>query len=129
MNSRLINNFRYAGVYAIVNRRNGKRYIGSSKDISSRIAQHKKLLQAGTHYNKQLQYDYDKKHSFYFEILYVEVLCPKNKYINNSRLHQLERKFIEEYNTIENGYNICISYSHTLSMDAAKRFTPSSFFQ
>lgn len=55
----------------ILNNKNFKVYIGSSKDISSRWTSHKRELKNGTHINKYLQASYNKygSHSFAFSIL------------------------------------------------------------
>jgi len=49
-----------AGVYKIINTRNGRYYIGSSADISGRLRQHFKELSSGRHHNAPLQKDYDE---------------------------------------------------------------------
>ena len=59
------------GVYEIVNTVNGKRYIGSSVDISSRFRHHKNELQKGIHRNPRLQNAWKKygKEYFIFNLL------------------------------------------------------------
>ena len=59
------------GVYCIRCKANNKAYIGSSVDIKSRWIQHKSVLKAGKHNNKQLQEDYNKygADSFLYSIL------------------------------------------------------------
>lgn len=44
-----------SGIYSITNRTNGKRYIGSSKDVDARIADHIGSLRSGKHRNAKLQ--------------------------------------------------------------------------
>ena len=44
-----------AGVYQIINRIDGKRYVGSSKDLHNRKSQHFSSLRRGTHHNPGLQ--------------------------------------------------------------------------
>ena len=58
-------------VYQIKNIKNNKVYIGSSKDIGSRWAEHKRDLKVGVHRNQHLQKSYNKygKNNFVFEIL------------------------------------------------------------
>jgi group I intron endonuclease len=44
-----------AGVYAIVNKVNGRMYVGSSKDVVGRYTGHVRMLRAGTHHCHGLQ--------------------------------------------------------------------------
>lgn len=48
-----------SGVYAILNKNSGKLYIGSSKDIESRINHHFTCLKASRHRNRYLQRSYN----------------------------------------------------------------------
>lgn len=44
-----------AGVYAIINRENGRAYIGSSVNMRQRLIQHRSLLRRNKHSNKLLR--------------------------------------------------------------------------
>jgi len=44
-----------AGVYQILNRLNGKRYVGSSVAAKARMKEHRRALKDGCHCNKFLQ--------------------------------------------------------------------------
>lgn len=44
-----------SGIYEIVNLVNGKRYVGSSVDLSRRLRVHRRHLVVGTHHNARLQ--------------------------------------------------------------------------
>jgi len=82
------------GIYKITSP-SGKCYIGSSKNISSRLVQHKSSLRDGKHHNKHLQNAYNKYDgNFTYETL---VLCPEQ-----------DRKFIEQQYLIlyKPAYNI-----------------------
>ena len=59
------------GVYQIRNIITGKIYIGSSVDIDTRWAEHKRDLRVGKHRNKRLQNSYNKhgETSFVYEVL------------------------------------------------------------
>ena len=103
--NRLRTNYTYSGVYAIVNRVNGKRYIGSSENIDGRVGDHKSKLKRGTHISKDLQADYNNGHNFVFDVLYVEAVMHDNRSNNRQRLYQIEREYIKKYNSIETGYN------------------------
>lgn len=88
------------GVYKITNIANGKFYVGSSKDIEKRWAQHKNSLNENKHGNMYLQNAWNKygSKSFKFEI------------IEECKLDiQFEREqfYLNELNPFNNnGYNI-----------------------
>jgi len=48
------------GIYAIINKTNGKRYIGSSIDVEKRFKNHLVTLRKGKHHNIKLQRAYNK---------------------------------------------------------------------
>lgn len=60
------------GIYRILNLVNGKRYIGSAKDLRDRWSLHRSTLRAGTHANRHLQFAWRKygEQSFRFEVLF-----------------------------------------------------------
>ena len=60
-----------AGVYALINETNGKRYIGASTNITNRLKNHFCMLQAGKHIIPDLQSDFNSGHRFKYEILYA----------------------------------------------------------
>lgn len=88
------------GIYGIVNSRNGKIYVGQSRNILFRRKDHKKELENNKHCNQYLQnaYNKDKEH-FKFrileecieELLHEKELCWVNKYggINSSSTYNL----------------------------------------
>lgn len=90
------------GVYAIINKANGKMYIGSSVHLKNRIYNHKYNLRTNTHPNRYLQNAYNKhgKDNFNIKILeYVdtrEAVFPREQY------------YLDKYKTYEHdlGYNI-----------------------
>ncbi len=98
--------YHYAGVYMIKNKRNGKVYIGSSENIEKRIYEHRLNLENGKHHNKDLQNDYDNGCPMTVYVLYVESvpndIVPAEVF---ARIRAMERKYIDEYNSIETGYN------------------------
>lgn len=61
------------GIYKIVNNKNGRFYIGSTKCFHNRIRDHKSALRSSIHRNQFLQHDYNKcgMESFVYEILEV----------------------------------------------------------
>lgn len=101
---RLRSVYQYSGVYMIKNRVNDKVYIGSSLDIEQRLSQHRRDLKNGKHPNADMQKDYDAKHGFDFDILYVEVI-PKHSDKNRVNLRLIEKEYIDKYGAIDTGYN------------------------
>ena len=89
-----------AYIYRIINKVNGKFYIGSTKDISKRWYQHCFALNNNTHYNTHLQNAWNKygEENFEFEILEE---CDDNKQF------EIEQEYLYKYQPFgENGYNI-----------------------
>lgn len=66
------------GVYAIINKANGRAYIGSSVNIRRRIEWHKTLLRANKHSNKNLAADWNQHGEPAF-IAGVMTLCEADK--------------------------------------------------
>jgi len=88
------------GVYSITNSENGKRYIGSTLNLSRRKWEHFSHLRCRTHENRHLQsaftlYGEDK---FSFDVL---ERCPI------PLLVEREQKFIDGFNKEDQLYNIC----------------------
>ena len=83
-----------SGIYAIVNRRTGSRYIGRAENLRTRKNNHFKNLRKNQHFNKKLQRAYNKDPNvFVFVVLFV---CPKQ----SLKLHeQLCLNYLQpEYN-------------------------------
>lgn len=76
------------GIYRIRNLTNDKIYIGSSKDIKRRWAEHKNKLNKNTHANAHLQCSWNKygEHVFLFEVV---MECGEN------RLIEAEQEFLK----------------------------------
>lgn len=88
------------GIYQILNKENGKRYIGQSTNLSHRKSCHIYDLKNSRHKNTALQQDYNKSsESFVFE-----VLCK----CNFEQLDGLEIFFIQKYKADNPsfGYNV-----------------------
>ena len=87
-----------SGIYKIENIINGKCYIGQSEDLENRIKEHKYLMSKLKENNKKLNNDIAKYGIDNFEIHIVE-------FCKVEELDEKEKKYIELYNSIENGYN------------------------
>ena len=87
------------GIYKITNNINGKVYIGQSINIKERWNDHIKSLNRKDSHSILLQRAWNKykQENFSFEIL---ELCSENE------LDNVEVKYIEFYDSINNGYNI-----------------------
>ena len=93
------------GVYSIRNTVNNKIYIGScgrKGGISIRIAEHRKLLKLGKHWNPHLQAAWNKYGVTRFRFLIVERCHP-------DQCLRREQFWIDKYRSSDNqcGYNIC----------------------
>jgi group I intron endonuclease len=78
-----------SGVYAIVQRSTQARYIGSSKNITSRVSSHWRSLRIGKHSNSAVQEAYDAKGRGDFYFLVLEE-CPIEK-LREREQHWLDR--------------------------------------
>jgi group I intron endonuclease len=90
-----------SGVYSIINKSNGKIYIGSSSNIQYRFNVHLYRLRKGNHANQLLQAAWNKygEKSFIFEL--IEIVVDKTKIIER------EQHYIDILNTaVPYGYNI-----------------------
>lgn len=87
------------GVYCIQNTVNGKKYIGKSVNLHTRMQNHFCELSAGRHINKHLQYAWDKYGADAFDASIIE-LC------EDSQLADREMYYISLYDSFGcNGYN------------------------
>lgn len=116
-----------SGIYCILNLKNQKKYIGSSKNLYERIQVHLSSLKRGSHFNNYLQNSFNKykKDNFIYIILeycdikelkkreqfYIDNLNPDyniikdviNNIITGKEIYQydLEGKFIKKYDYIK----------------------------
>ncbi len=86
------------GIYQIKNLKNGKIFVGSSKNIRGKINGSKFQLEQNTHVNKTLQEDYIHygAHNFSFEV--IDYLEPKEdpNYDYTDDLNTLEGMWLEK---------------------------------
>jgi group I intron endonuclease len=99
------------GIYCIMNTTNGKRYVGSSKNIKRRLDKyHISLLNKRTHWNHHLQsaWDVNGAESFDFSVL--------EEVANESDLMTREQYWMDFYNSYnrEYGYNLAPRADRTI---------------
>jgi hypothetical protein len=111
-----------SGIYQILNIENNNRYVGSSKDLDSRLYTHKRQLQEGKHSNYILQAAWDEfgEDSFEFSIL---------EYCEINELADREQSYLPVEKTSkalrQNGfYNISPSAVNTAGMERKPRAKP-----
>lgn len=98
------------GIYNIVNKTNGKKYIGSSRNIQSRWSKHKSLLRHNKHENIKLQNAWNKYGEEMFEFIIVEecefdvLLDVEQKYLDEMGAQDLITKKSNCFD--KNCYNI-----------------------
>jgi group I intron endonuclease len=90
------------GIYQIRNSVNGKRYIGSSKNIKRRFYLHKYGLARKNHHSKTLQRSWEKYGESAFEFKTLMVCSEDNLFF-------YEQLILDGYKSFDpsNGYNIC----------------------
>lgn len=111
------------GIYKFTNKINGKVYIGQSVNLKQRYAGHKSASfnEKAADYNTQFHQAARKYgwENFDYEIL-VEV--SEEEYQKNCKiLDDLEKYFIEYYNSYKNGYNATAGGRENFDVEGAKR--------
>lgn len=89
-----------SGIYKIINKINGKYYIGSSKDIEHRWVDHIRELRKNNHHNDYLQHAWNKYGESSFDFIILE-------YVEKNQLLIIEQKYLTELKTQQNEcYNL-----------------------
>lgn len=86
------------GIYHILNRKNGKEYVGSAVDFYARIWLHKKQLRSNCHHSIKLQRAWNK----YGESCFIFEMIEK---CDSDQLIALEQVWIDKKDAYRNGYN------------------------
>lgn len=102
-----------SGVYEMVNKQNGKVYVGSSVDIRARIRGHICLLNRGTHHGRHLQAAWNKHGEAAF-IFHVLELCPAAQLIERESFWMKQKLVLDP----ARGYN---SPEHIAKRAASRR--------
>ena len=103
-----------SGIYCILNKKNKKRYVGSSNCLSKRFNNHKVKLRNNKHFNIHLQKAFNKYRENQFQFLVLEY-CRINNLINR------EQYYMNLYNVYKNGYNIAPTADRTIVSEETKR--------
>lgn len=101
-----------SGIYAIVNKINGKRYIGSASNIRNRWYAHQMLLRNGNHHSIHLQRAWSKYGENNFSFIVVEY-CDKSALIQREQYHFNTMQ--PEYNTAKFALTSMLGSRHTAS--------------
>ena len=89
-----------SGIYIIKNTKNGKLYVGSSKNVEKRWKEHERSLRSGKHHSKKLQRAYDKavdKSVFIYEVI--------EEVADDKLLFEREQHYIDTLGSYQSGYN------------------------
>lgn len=94
-----------SGIYQILNTVNGKKYIGSSKDVVKRLGGHKNTLKKGTHSNSHLQSAFKKYglDNFVYSVLEV---CDEQVLIEREQWHIDTSGVKNLYNILPRAYSL-----------------------
>ena len=95
-----------SGIYKIINKVNGKYYVGNSKNIYKRWIKHKSLLRHNKHINDYLQNAFNAYGESNFEFIIVEKCLIEN-------LKKLEQKYLDIAKSTQND-NYNLNNSHVL---------------
>jgi group I intron endonuclease len=89
------------GIYSLINKTNGRQYIGSSTNIEARFIQHREMLDLNRHHSSKLQNAWNEygTENFLFEHLQVGSFIPLE-------LEVLEYISIKTENSFTKGYNM-----------------------
>ena len=106
-----------SGVYCIINTINGKRYIGSSSDIYSRLNTHIYHLRSQKSHNKHLQASWNKYGESAFECLPIEYCTEEIRF---EREQYYISCFKPEFNLTE---NVISNFGHSCEEETRKKIS------
>lgn len=89
-------------IYAIVNLKNGKKYIGSATNFSSRKSRHLSMLNKGIHHSRSLQHSWNKNSPENYKFIILEKLTAEDDKIIREQYYM---DYYKSYNK-KFGYNM-----------------------
>lgn len=95
----------HAGIYCFKNKINGKCYIGQAIKIRSRLKCHWNAINSHSIDNMIIYKAIDKYGVENFELKIIYEIRNSLAWDTKKKLDELEKKYIQEYNSYENGYN------------------------
>ena len=108
-----------SGIYKIINKVNGKYYVGSSKLVKRRLSEHKTYLRSNRHFNSHLQFAWNKYGENNFDFTFIEkvpickLLIIEQKYLNKSnKTNSYNTSFIADRPEMSIETRLKISNSH-----------------
>lgn len=89
------------GIYCIINKLNGKRYVGKSKNLKNRFKTHKNDLRRNVHHSSHLQYAWNKYSEENFDFCVLE-------FCNEEELSTKEMEYMKVFKSTDKtfGYNM-----------------------
>jgi group I intron endonuclease len=102
-----------SGIYKIINKVNGKYYVGSSKNIHKRWNEHRSDLNNKKHANEYLQKSWNKHGPNNFNFVIME--C-----IKEEKLIEIEQKYLDELKNEKRCYNLTFIAGRTEMTDRVK---------
>lgn len=83
----------WPGVYAIINKTNGREYVGSSeKGVLTRINRHEQLLKTGKHNRQEMQDDYNNGCVFEAEIIFILPAGGTRKQLLSREIEEIKKR-------------------------------------
>jgi group I intron endonuclease len=92
-----------SGIYAIIHRDSGKRYIGSAANIEKRFRDHKWMVGRGAHHSRHFQSAVNKYGLESFDFVVLEYVS------NKDLLIQTEQRYLDEFRSADPTYGFNMS--------------------
>lgn len=111
---------KYAGIYCFKNTINGKCYIGQAVKLRQRLRHHWNHWQNEQYAHLYIYRAFKKYGIENFELIILDTFVCALNYDVKPKLDELEKKYIQEYDSYNNGYNMTLGgdagvlgYKHT----------------